>query len=100
MRVVTKVDVRRVLPETSCLAEHCARLCLPREELSTEVLAARTMLKGRAARLFGSPRQQRLGWCHIYFSLVEDLADQWWLPLDAALPGPLKEYHFAELHVR
>lgn len=39
------------------------------------------------------------GWRHIYFSLVEDLAEQWWPHLEAALPGLLKKYQFAALYV-
>jgi len=38
-------------------------------------------------------------WRRIYFSVVEDLAEQWWPHLDAALPGLLKKYQFAAIYV-
>jgi glycosyltransferase involved in cell wall biosynthesis len=38
-------------------------------------------------------------WRRIYFSLVEDLADQWWPQLKAALPALLKKHQPAAVYV-
>lgn len=38
-------------------------------------------------------------WCRIYFSLVEDIAEQWWPSLDAAMPELLEKHRPVALYV-